>query len=111
MKKYAVVDKYFDGYNLKKGSIIFTVNEGIITSEHVATDSEIKSLIADNNEVVDLRGNFVSPGLIDSHDHFMLTALKIMEPFFKLYPSKYLSTTTYFSIAITAIPLIFLIYA
>ena len=77
MKKYAVVDKYFDGYNLRRGSIIFTVNDGIITSEHVANDAEIKSLIADNNEVVDLRGNFVSPGLIDSHDHFMLTALKM----------------------------------
>ena len=54
MEKYVVVDKYFDGYNLKKGSIIFTVNGGIITSEHVATDAEIKNLIADNNEVVDL---------------------------------------------------------
>lgn len=77
MEKYVIVNKYFDGFNWNENSTIFKVNGGVIIDEYPADESLIKKIMENKNEVVDLRGKIVTPGLIDSHDHFMLTALKL----------------------------------
>ncbi len=77
MDKYVIVNKYFDGYNYKNVLTIFRVKNNIIEDMYPGNESLIKSSIESGNEVLDLRGKFVTPGLIDSHDHFMLTSLKL----------------------------------
>lgn len=41
------------------------------TIQSVGSNSEIKKLIGENTEVIDLDGKFVMPGFIESHAHFL----------------------------------------
>ncbi len=77
MEKYVIVNKYFDGYNIENDSTIFRVKDGVIADKYPADNSTIKETMESGSEVLDLRGKFITPGLIDSHDHFMLTSLKL----------------------------------
>jgi predicted amidohydrolase YtcJ len=77
METYVILDKYFDGYKLKNECKVFTIINGIIESEAVGDQETIKKITHSGYDVVDLRGKFITPGLVDSHNHFMLTALKL----------------------------------
>ena len=77
MEKYVIVDRYFDGYKWENNSTIFKVKNGIIAEKYTANKQDMENIMESGNEVLDLRGKFVTPGLIDSHDHFMLTSLKL----------------------------------
>ena len=58
---------------------IYTVNEQQPWAEAVAikdgsfikvgSDDDVRSLIGDDTDVVDLRGNMVMPGILDLHSH------------------------------------------
>ena len=41
------------------------------TIQSVGSNSEIKKLVGENTEVIDLDGKFVMPGFIESHAHFL----------------------------------------
>ena len=68
------------------GGKIYTVNEGQPWAEAVAikdgkfikvgSADDVKSLIADDTEVVDLGGKFAMPGLVDAHTHPFVDGLK-----------------------------------
>ncbi|WP_337860053.1 amidohydrolase family protein [Ferroplasma sp.] len=76
MEKYVIMDKYFDGNKINMSLKVFKIEDGIITGytnpENLDSDG-----IKNSNAYIDLRGKFVTPGLIDSHDHFTLTSLKL----------------------------------
>lgn len=41
------------------------------TIQFVGRNAEVKKLVGENTEVIDLKGKFVIPGFIESHAHFM----------------------------------------
>jgi hypothetical protein len=76
--KLIITDRFFDGYNFQEGIYIIVINNGIITKlDKVDESVEIKGIKKDDERIEDLRGYTLTPGIIDSHNHFTLTALKL----------------------------------
>ena len=48
------------------------------TIQSVGSNSEIKKLVGENTEVIDLKGKFIMPGFIESHAHFLGLGNSIM---------------------------------
>jgi predicted amidohydrolase YtcJ len=76
MEKYVIVRKYFDGYRMHDSDHVFVINGGMISRNYDVDGETIRELLKRDN-VLDYRGEFVTPGLIDSHNHFTLTSLKL----------------------------------
>ena len=49
------------------------IKDGLIQA--VGSDSDVAALVGESTRVVDLRGRAVTPGLIDSHNHFQVVGL------------------------------------
>ena len=75
-KKYIIVKEYFDGYKLYDSDHVFVAKDGIIVDSYDPSQATLKELVT-KPDAIDLRNKFVTPGLIDSHNHFTLTALKL----------------------------------
>ena len=68
---------------------IYTVNEAQPWAEAVAIKDrrfvavgaagEVERLIGDDTEVVDLNGQFVMPGMIDTHTHPFMSAIQVLD--------------------------------
>ena len=76
MDKYVITRKYFDGYRIHNSDHVFVIKNGIISENYDVDEHGIKELNG-RGKVLDLRNKFVTPGLIDSHNHFTLTSLKL----------------------------------
>ncbi len=76
MEKYVIVREYFDGYRMHNSDHAFSISNGII-SENFDVDTEGIKELKGKGDVFDFRDKFVAPGLIDSHNHFTLTSLKL----------------------------------
>ena len=76
MEKYVIARKYFDGYSIHNSDHVFIVKDGVISKNYDINEETVKELLKKEN-VVDYRNKFVTPGLIDSHNHFTLTSLKL----------------------------------
>ena len=76
MDKYVITRKYFDGYSIHNSDHVFVIKNGIISENYDMNEGSIKYLKG-RGQVLDLRNKFVTPGLIDSHNHFTLTSLKL----------------------------------
>lgn len=74
-----LVDHYHDGHEMHRGNTCILVENGriarIFTFDRVA---EVHGRIGKDCEILDFRGMLATPGLIDSHNHFTLTALKML---------------------------------
>ncbi|MFG1390986.1 amidohydrolase [Acidiplasma aeolicum] len=75
MKYKILLDNFFDGYEFKKGLFSMEINEGKI--ESVNEINKINTYESTSPEILDLRGKIITPGIIDSHNHFTMTALKM----------------------------------
>ena len=51
------------------------LNEGVFL--FVGEDKEALSMATDRTEIIDLKGNFVTPGFIDNHVHFISGGLQL----------------------------------
>ena len=76
MDKVIICDNYFDGDKFIKTPKFLVIKNGIIAKIDNFFDTVPSNL--DKNVVVeDYRGLTLTPGLVDSHNHFTLTALKM----------------------------------
>lgn len=76
MDKIIICDNYFDGDKFIKTPKFLVIKNGIITKIDNFCDTVPSNL--DKNAIVeDYRGLTLTPGLVDSHNHFTLTALKM----------------------------------
>ncbi|WMT50953.1 MAG: amidohydrolase family protein [Ferroplasma sp.] len=76
MEKYIIARNYFDGYSTHNSDHVFVINDGMISENYDINGDKVKELLKKDN-AVDYRDKFVTPGLIDSHNHFTLTSLKL----------------------------------
>lgn len=70
-----VTDKLFDGEKIINAIMHIKIENGSIIDIIPVSEDKLKNILDSNTH--DLRGKFVTAGLIDSHNHFMLTALKL----------------------------------
>ncbi|MDW7673852.1 MAG: adenine deaminase [Bacillota bacterium] len=70
---------------LKNGKVVNVITREVypgdvaIKGEHILKVGDATDLIGPNTEVVDVRGQFITPGFIDSHMHFESAMLTISE--------------------------------
>lgn len=78
MKKDKVVisDKYFDGEKFIESPTYFKIRNGVIYEVGEVTDIDDPTSRF-GNDIEDYRGYTLTPGIIDSHNHFTMTALKM----------------------------------
>ncbi|MEM0139144.1 MAG: amidohydrolase [Ferroplasma sp.] len=76
MRQNLIINNYFDGTDMARECTLIKVEDGKITDVKAIKEAETNDLLNYAN-TLDFRGKFITPGLIDSHDHFTLTALKI----------------------------------
>ncbi len=72
-----IVNNFFDGDKKYSEERVIKTENGLIKDIVKMDKNNIKDLINKKN-TYDLRDKFVTPGLMDSHNHFALTALKLM---------------------------------
>lgn len=78
MNRIIIADKYHDGTKFALGTNYIRIRNGIV--EQVAGFTNQETLLKQFGEeytIDDYRGKIVTPGIIDSHNHFTLTALKM----------------------------------
>ncbi len=76
MKHNVIVNHFFDGYKIHNTTYLIKTENGLIT-EITDIEEDKADEMATGKSSIDLRNKFVTPGLIDTHNHFMLTALKL----------------------------------
>ena len=76
MEHNVIVNYFFDGNKICNNTRLIKTENGLIT-EIKDIDEDRADEIATGKSSIDLRNKFVTPGLIDTHNHFMLTALKL----------------------------------
>jgi len=78
MKKDKVVisDKYFDGEKFIESPTYFKIRNGVIYEVGEVTDID-DPVSRFGNDIEDYRGYTLTPGIVDSHNHFTMTALKM----------------------------------
>ncbi len=77
--KIVLVDWFHDGYGERREKRFFLLDSGKIARSGLFEDvSDLNDLRKNRPELLDFRGNLVTPGLVDSHNHFTLTALKML---------------------------------
>lgn len=78
MKKDKIVisDKYFDGEKFIESPTYFKIRNGVIYEVGEVTDIDDPTSRF-GNDIEDYRGYTLTPGIIDSHNHFTMTALKM----------------------------------
>lgn len=74
MQYKIICDNFFDGKEFKKGLFLIKIN-GIKIEKIEGINHPDDNI--DQNNVLDLRGKIITPGIIDSHNHFTMTALKM----------------------------------
>ena len=70
-----ISDNFFDGYKFNTG--LFSIK---IRNNRIYKIEKIKKVpvsIKGSKKIFDLRGKIITPGIIDSHNHFTFTALKM----------------------------------
>lgn len=78
MARAVLVDYYYDGREFQKGNTCLVIEQGTISRVvGFSKVEDIPRIIGEDIEIIDFRGRLVTPGLIDSHNHFTLTALKM----------------------------------
>ncbi len=75
MKYKIMCDNLFDGFIFKKGLFLIQIKDDII--ESIEEINKPNDSIPESENVLDFRGKIITPGIIDSHNHFTLTALKM----------------------------------
>jgi predicted amidohydrolase YtcJ len=79
MDKLIIVNNYHNGKNIINETVYFKLKDGII-SDIGRFNQTFDPRVHFGSEAIieDYRGYFVTPGIIDSHNHFTLTALKMI---------------------------------
>ena len=71
-----ITDSFFDGVHIHNQCTVIEVENGRILNVKTSEPGSVNELLKHGN-TFDFRGKFLSPGLIDSHNHFTLTSLKM----------------------------------
>lgn len=78
MDRIIIVDKYHDGTKFVNGVNYIRISGGIVKEIGRPADLSNPGIeFGKDVEIQDYRGKTVTPGIIDSHNHFTLTALKM----------------------------------
>lgn len=78
MSRALLVDHYHDGQKFHRGNACILIENGKISRIFSFNNTEdLRIGIGEDCDAVDFRGKLVTPGLVDSHNHFTLTALKM----------------------------------
>ncbi len=73
---YVLLHDFFDGFNVHQKPHYLKIEDDIIVSQGDLNEDILKKISSENIKIMDYRKKFVTPGFIDAHNHFMLTALK-----------------------------------
>lgn len=78
MDKIIITDRYFDGESFIETPVYFRIREGVIQQIGKVSDpNQPSSQFKEDVTVEDYRGYTITPGVVDSHNHFTMTALKM----------------------------------
>lgn len=75
MNKYILGNKVFNGDKFLKGTYVIQISGSRISKISKLDDGSVEKFIKDNPRVQDFRGRWITPGLIDCHNHYAGSAL------------------------------------